>query len=255
MLAYDGESRGRQDVGNSPDAYHQLVHMISIYRLSTPMETIEMDLPSKRSAGSNRRPPIRQRQRDHYQISAQEVDSGDYSKLFAGVKPGVKSVALADRPRGRLVGQLKRQIIVASGPGAQTDADNWPRARGDAGDDRPIHASSIRSQDGRRDRSKRLPGGRWCEERTAHGHEEGSESRSAHDFQDLAERPPWVAVSTPYLPDSVVGFVVHPLPILEDDGHDTGERHATDYDTSVALPCSIKSQLWRRPSVKVPKIG
>lgn len=40
-----------------------------------------------------------------------------------------------------------------------------------------------------------------------------------------------------------------------DDGCDTGERHATDYDTSIALLCSTKSQLWRWPSMKAPKIG
>src|SRR5262249_12686726 len=113
-----------------------------------------------------------------------------------------------------------------------TDADYSPRGWGDVGDDQPIHASSIRSPGGRRDRSKGLPGGRWCEEGTAHGDEKGSECRSAHDFQDLAERPTWVAVRTPDLPGPVVGFVVRTLPILEDDGRGGGERHATDYDTS-----------------------
>jgi hypothetical protein len=83
----------------------------------------------------------------------------------------------------------------------------------------------------------------------------GPGATGAETRPSLAERPPWVAVRAPDLPSSVVGFVVRTLPILEDDGRDAGERHATDYVTSVALPCSTKSQLWRRPSANVPKIG
>jgi hypothetical protein len=52
-----------------------------------------------------------------------------------------------------------------------------------------------------------------------------------------------VTVRTPDLPGSVVGVAVRTLPILEDDGRDAGKHHAIDYDTSVALPRSTKSQL------------
>ncbi len=63
-----------------------------------------------------------------------------------------------------------------------------------------------------------------------------------------------MVVRTPE-PVTVVGFVVRPLPILDDEGRNAAERHATDYDTSVATACLTKSQAWRPPSMQVPKIG
>jgi len=55
-------------------------------------------------------------------------------------------------------------------------------------------------------RSKRLPGGGWCEEGQRMVRE--ARCRSAHDFQAQAERPPWVAVRTPE-PGSVVARSAH----------------------------------------------